>query len=119
MSGATRQLNIVIISVKYFQNQTSNNKVMGPDTILLQDNAVTLTFKVVSKMLRATRRLNMVIISVKYFRNRLEITTAGHDFDARSRCDLDLQGRDTNVARDTFSQHGDHFCEIISKSDFK
>jgi len=40
-----------------------------PDTILLQDNAVILTFKVVTQMLRATRRLNMVIISVKYFQN--------------------------------------------------
>jgi len=37
--------------------------------ILLQGNAVTLTFKVATQMLRATRRLNMVIISVKYFLN--------------------------------------------------
>ena len=44
---------------------------------------------------------------------------AGHEFTARSRCDLDLQGRDTNVARDTSSQHGGHFCKIVSKSDFK
>jgi len=42
-----------------------------------------------------------------------------HDFAARSRCDLDLQGRDPNVVRDTSSQYGDHFCEIFSKSDFK
>jgi hypothetical protein len=35
--------------------------------ILLQGHAVTLTFKVATKMLCATRRLNMVIISVKYF----------------------------------------------------
>ena len=40
-----------------------------PDTILLQDNAVILTFKVVTQMLRVTRRLNMVVISVKYFQN--------------------------------------------------
>ena len=44
---------------------------------------------------------------------------AGHEFTARSRCDLDLQGRDPNVARDTSSQHGGHFCKIVSKSDFK
>jgi len=33
--------------------------------ILLQGHAVTLTFKVVTQMMRATRRLNMVIIYVK------------------------------------------------------
>jgi len=33
--------------------------------ILLQGRAVTLTFKVGTKMLRATRRLNMVVTSVK------------------------------------------------------
>ena len=38
---------------------------------------------------------------------------AGHEFAARSRCDLDLQGRDPNVARDTSSQHGGHFCKKI------
>jgi len=38
-----------------------------PDTILLQGQAVTLTFKVATQMLRATHRLNMVIISVKKF----------------------------------------------------
>jgi hypothetical protein len=37
----------------------------GPDTILLQGHAVTLTFKVATQMWRATRRLNMVIISVE------------------------------------------------------
>jgi hypothetical protein len=37
----------------------------GLDTILMQGHAVTLTFKIVTQMLRATRRLNMVIISVK------------------------------------------------------
>jgi len=31
----------------------------------MQGHAVTLTFKVVTQMLRVTRRLNMVIISVK------------------------------------------------------
>jgi len=35
------------------------------DMILLQGHAVTLTFKVATKILLATRRLNMVIISVK------------------------------------------------------
>jgi len=37
------------------------------DTILLQGHAVTLNFKVVTKILGATRRLSMVIISVKKF----------------------------------------------------
>jgi len=37
----------------------------GPDTILLQGHAVTLTFNVATQMLRATRRLNMAIIYVK------------------------------------------------------
>ena len=44
---------------------------------------------------------------------------AGHDIAARSCCDLDLQGSDPNVARDTLSQYGDHFCEIFFKSYFK
>jgi hypothetical protein len=37
---------------------------MGQDNFL-QGHAVTLTFKVATKMLRATRRLNILIISVK------------------------------------------------------
>ena len=37
----------------------------GPETILLKDHTVTLTFKVATQMLCATRRLNMVIIYVK------------------------------------------------------
>jgi len=36
-----------------------------PDMILLQGHAVTLTFKVVTQMLRPTHRLNMVDIFVK------------------------------------------------------
>ena len=40
-------------------------RIYGPDKILLQGHAVTLTFKVATQMLCATRRLNMVIISVK------------------------------------------------------
>jgi len=44
---------------------------------------------------------------------------AGHDFAARSHCDLDLQARDPNLARDTSWQHGGYFCKIILKSDFK
>ena len=44
---------------------------------------------------------------------------AGHEFAARSRCDLDLQGSDPNVARDTSSENGDHLCAIFFKSDFK
>jgi len=89
--------------------------------ILMQGNAVTLTFKEATQLVRATRGLNMVIISVKSFKIRLQITKlwAGRDFAARSCCDLDLQGSDPNVARDTSSQYGDHFCEIVLKSDFK
>jgi len=44
---------------------------------------------------------------------------AGHYFAARSCCDLDLQGSSPNVANDTLSQYGDHYCVIVSKSDFK
>ena len=82
---------------------------------------MTLTFKVAAKMLHVTRRLNMVIIPVKLFQN---LTTnkklwAGHDFAARSCCDLDLQVSDPNVTRDTSSKNGDHFCELVSISDFK
>jgi hypothetical protein len=43
----------------------------------------------------------------------------GHDFASRSYCDHDLQGSDPNVARYTSSQYGDHFSEIVLKSDFK
>ena len=43
----------------------------------------------------------------------------GLDFAARSCCDLDLQGSDPIGARHTWPQYGDHFCEIVSKSDFK
>jgi len=43
----------------------------------------------------------------------------GHDFAAWSCCDLDLQGSNPNLARDMSSQYGDHFCEIVLKSDFK
>jgi hypothetical protein len=37
----------------------------GPDMILLQGHALTLTYKVATQMLHITRRLNMVIISLK------------------------------------------------------
>jgi len=37
---------------------------------------------------------------------------------ARSCCDLDLQDSNLNLACDT-SQYGDHFCDIVLKSDFK
>ena len=51
----------------------------------------------------------------------LQITKlwARHDFAARSCCDLDLQGNDPNVVRDTSSQYGDYFFETVVKSDFK
>jgi len=32
---------------------------------------------------------------------------------------INLQGSDPNVSRNTSSQYGDHFCEIVLKSDFK
>jgi len=55
------------------------------------------------------------------FKIPLQITMlwTGLDFAARSCCDLDLQGSDPIGARHTWSQYGDHFCEIVSKSDFK
>jgi hypothetical protein len=43
----------------------------------------------------------------------------GHDIAARSCFDLDLQGSPPNVARDTSSQYGDHFCKVVLKYDFK
>jgi len=64
----------------------------------------------------------MVIISMKKnFFMELKITKlwAGHNFAARSCCDLDLQDSDQNFARDMSSHKGDHFCEIVVKSDFK
>jgi len=73
---------------------------------------VTLTFKVAAQMLHATCPLKMVIISVKLF--QITKLWAGHDFAARSCCDLDLHGSDPNVARYTSSQYNDHFCEVVS-----
>ena len=63
----------------------------------------------------------MVIIHVKQFLNRLQITKlwALNNFAERSCCDLDLQGNDPNVARDTSSQYGNQLCKTILKSDFK
>jgi len=86
---------------------------------MLKGHAVTLTFKKRPKC--SATRLNMIIIYVKNCKIRLQMTKllVGHDFAARSCCDLDLQGSDPNVVRDTSSQYGDHFCEIFSKSDFK
>jgi len=51
----------------------------------------------------------------------LQITKlwVGHDFAARSCCDLDLQGSNPNVTRNMSFEYGDHFCEIVVKSDFK
>ena len=52
----------------------------------------------------------------------LQITKlwARHDFAASLCYDLDFQGTDSNVVgSDTSSQYGDHFCEILVKSDFK
>ena len=43
----------------------------------------------------------------------------GHGFTARSCCDLDLQGINPNVVRNTSSPYGDHFCKIVLKSNFK
>jgi len=34
-------------------------------------------------------------------------------------CDLDLQSSDPHVMGNTSSQYGDHFGEIVVKSDFK
>jgi len=41
-----------------------------------------------------------------------------HGFAARSCCDRDLQGSQQNFVRNTSSQYGDHFCEIVFKSYF-
>jgi len=40
-------------------------------------------------------------------------------FDAKSYCDLDLQGIDPNIVCNTLSQYGCHFCEIVVKSNYK
>jgi len=72
-------------------------------------------------MLHSTRRLNMVIIRVQYFLIQLQITRSwgGNNFHERSCCDLDLQGSDPNVARDTSCQYCDQLCKMIVKSDFE
>jgi hypothetical protein len=49
----------------------------------------------------------------------VDISSYVHSLKTRSCCDLDLQGSDSNVVRDKSSQYGDHFCEIVVKSDFK
>jgi len=81
---------------------------------------VTLALKVATQMLHATRSLNMVIISVKVVKFDFKSQSYGPEtILLKSYCDLDLQGRDPNVVRDTSSQHGDHLCEIVFKKDFK
>jgi hypothetical protein len=86
---------------------------------LLQGHVVTLTLKVATQMLLATRRINMVIISVKYgsCEIRLQITKLWADT-------ILLQGHAVtltfkvahpNVTR----EYGNHFREIVVKSDFK
>jgi len=87
----------------------------------MQGHAVTLTFKVETQILCATHPRTMVIISVKQCGN----PTSKNKVMGRTRfcfkvmCDLDFQGRDPNVARDTSSHYGDHFCATIWRSDFK
>ena len=51
----------------------------------------------------------------------VEITKlwARHDFAARSCCDINLKGSNLNDARDTSSQYGDYYCEIVVHSDVK
>ena len=66
-----------VVCQKYLQNQTSNDKSFGPDTILLQGHAVTLALKVATQMLHATCCLNMVIISVNSCKLRLQIKSYG------------------------------------------
>jgi hypothetical protein len=51
--------------------------------------------------------------------NMVDISSYVHSLKTRSCCALDFQGSDPNVARDKSSQCGDHFCEIVVKSDFK
>jgi len=49
--------------------------------ILMQGPAVTLTFKVVTLLLRASRRLNLIKNSVKYMLNLTSNNLwAGHEF---------------------------------------
>jgi len=121
MLHVTRCLNMVIISVKLFQKLTSNNKVMGQTRFC---------WKVMLWPWPLRKRpkccvLHIVSIWWTFLKNIFEIWLqktklwAGHNFAARSCCDLDLQGRDPNFARDASSQYGDHFCEIFSKCDFK
>jgi hypothetical protein len=50
--------------------------------------------------------------------NIVDISSYVNYLKTRSCCDLDLQNSDPNVARDTSSQYGDDFCEIVVKSDF-
>jgi len=117
----TRGLNMVIISVKLFQNLTSNKKVMGRTRFCCK----VMLWPWPSRLWPKCCARHIVSIWWSFlwnsFKIRLQITKlwAGHDFAARSCCDLDLQGSDPNVARDTSSQYGDHFCEIFSKADFK
>jgi len=112
---------MVIISVKYFRNPTSNNKVICQTQFFCKVMLWPWPSRKGPKC--CARHVASIWWSFLWniFEIRLQITKllAGHYFSARSCCDLDLQGSDPNVARDTSSQYGDHFCEIFSNCDFK
>jgi len=40
---------------------------------------------------------------------------AEHTLAARPCCDLDIKGSDPNVACDTATLYGDHFCKVVLK----
>jgi hypothetical protein len=105
-----------IVVKSYFKKRS-----YGLDTIVLQGHAVTLTHKQRHKCFAPLIASILWSFLWNIFQIRLQITKlwAGHDFAARSCCDFDLQGSNPNVASDTSSQYGDHFCDIVLKSDFK
>jgi len=105
MLRATHRLNMVVISVKFFRILTSNNKVM---------DQTRFCWKVMLwpwPLRKRPKCCALHIVSIRWsflwniFEIQLQITKlwAGHNFAARSCCDLDLQGRDPNVARNVVS----------------
>ena len=73
---------------------------------------MTLTFKVVTQILRVTRRLNMVITSVKYFRN----PTSNNEVMGQTQWDVRTDGLTDRL---TDGQSGDYMLTRIFSGSIK
>ena len=103
---------VCVLKLSHFQNQQAFDSIAGNTVV---------PYRFLKKFFNYHKLLFFAIYYPFCSKIRLQITKlwAGHVFAARSCCDLDLQGSDPNLAHDIATQYGDHFCEIVLKSDFK